>query len=78
MCRPLSLIQCISIIEVESNVLVYKSIYLHHVLLYKNENDSVMYGIIDKHQKFSMLVKINDLNFMTLHLKLFTLPFSFV
>jgi len=49
--------------------------YVYHVL-YINENDSVMYEMIDECLNPDILVKIQDLNFMILYFKFSSLPFS--
>jgi len=45
------------------------------VLLYRNENDKVMYEMIDKCVICGTLVDIEDLNFIILHFKVSSLPF---
>jgi len=44
--------------------------------LYRNENGRVMYAMIDECLSCGILVNIEDLNFMTVHFKVFSLPFS--
>jgi len=46
--------------------------------LYKYENGSVMYEMIDGCLSCGILVNIENLNFMNLHFKVFSLPFSFI
>jgi len=56
--KPLSLIQCMSLLEVESSVFKYESMYIYHVLLYTNGNDNVMYEMTDECLNCGILVKI--------------------
>jgi len=52
--------------------------HVYHVLLYVNENDSVMYDMINKCLNCGILVKIEDLKFTILHFKLSNLPFPYL
>jgi len=48
------------------------------VLLYSNENGTVMYEMIDECLSCGILVNIEDLNFIILHFKISNLLFSLV
>jgi len=71
-------IQCTNLSEVESSDLVYESIYVYNVLLYRNEKNNVMYEITDKCLNCGILVKIEVLNFMILYFKFSRLPSSLI
>jgi len=47
--------------------------YVYHVLLYRNENDNMMYEMIDERLNCNILVKKE-----IIHFKLSSLPFSFM